>query len=314
MTTLSGLLAPARCSPLSPSSLLAAPARAAGPADYVRGAQNSDGGFGMTQSGGSSQLATGWALLGLAAAGQKPGPAAIAYVRRGLGSLTAIGDVERTVLVVRAAGQDPRRFGGRNLIADIMRKRRKDGSFDGYVSYTSFAILALRRSGVGASSRTIRSAARWLERHQNDDGGFNVGGRGASGIDDTSYTAQALVLAGRRAAARRAATFLARQQGPQGGFPLTRGGRLELAVDGLRGAGARGRRGLRERDPARAGLPPLADRAQRPRPLLAHGAPDAGLGQCPGAAGPSSPPLLARYARTGEEKPLSFLRPASEKA
>ena len=206
--------------------LLAAPARAAGPADYVRGAQNGDGGFGMTQSGGSSQLATGWALLGLAAAGQKPGPAALAYVRRGLGSLREIGDVERTVLVVRAAGQNPRRFGGRNLIADIMRQRRKDGSFDGYVSYTAYAILALRRSGVGASSGTIRSAARWLERHQNDDGGFNVGGRGASGIDDTAGAVQALVRAGRTAAARRGARFLSSQQGPQGGFPLTRGGAL----------------------------------------------------------------------------------------
>ena len=209
-----------------PLLLLAAPARAAGPADYVRGAQNGDGGYGMTQSGGSSQLATGWALLGLAASGQKPGPAAIAYVRRGVGALREIGDIERTVLVVRAAGQDPRRFGGRNLIADIMRSRRKDGSFSGFVSYTSFAILALRKSGVSASSGTIRSAARWLERHQNSDGGFNVGGRGASGIDDTGYAAQALVRAGRRTAARRAATFLARQQGPQGGFPLTRGGAL----------------------------------------------------------------------------------------
>ena len=206
--------------------LLAAPARAAGPADYVRGAQNGDGGFGMTQSGGSSQLATGWVLLGLAAAGQKPGPAALAYVRRGLGSLREIGDVERTVHVGRAAGQNPRRFGGRNLIADIMRKRHKDGSFDGYVSYTAYAILALRRSGVGASSGTIRSAARWLERHQNDDGGFNVGGRGASGIDDTAGAVQALVRAGRTAAARRGARFLSSQQGPQGGFPLTRGGAL----------------------------------------------------------------------------------------
>lgn len=223
MTTLSGLSRLLLLAVLT-ALLLAAPARAAGPADYVRGAQNSDGGYGMTQSGGSSQLATGWALLGLAAAGQRPGPAAIAYVRRGIGSLTAIGDVERTVLVVRAAGLEPRRFGGRNLIADILRKRRKDGSFDGYVSYTSFAILALRRSGVSASSGTIRSAARWLERHQNRDGGFNVGGRGASGIDDTGYTVQALRLAGRRGAARRAASFLARQQGSQGGFPLTRGG------------------------------------------------------------------------------------------
>jgi prenyltransferase beta subunit len=204
--------------------VLAAPARAAGPADYVRGAQNSDGGFGMTQSGGSSQLATGWALLGLAATGRRPGPAALDYVRRGLPSLTAIGDVERTVLVVRAANQDPRRFGGRNLLSDIQRHRRGDGSFDGYVSYTSFAILALRRSGVSRSSTTIKTATRWIERHQNDDGGFNVGGRGASGIDDTASAVQALVLAGRRGGSvTRAARFLARQQNDQGGFPLTRG-------------------------------------------------------------------------------------------
>jgi prenyltransferase beta subunit len=202
---------------------LTAPARAAGPADYVRGAQNSDGGFGMTQSGGSSQLATGWALLGLAAAGQRPGPAALNYVRRGLPSLTAIGDVERTVLVVRAAGQDPRRFGGRNLLNDILRHRRADGSFDGYVSYTSFAIFALRRSGTSPSSRTIKSAARWIERHQNADGGFNVGGRGASGIDDTATAVQALKVAGRSSAVKRGATFLARQQNANGGFPLTRG-------------------------------------------------------------------------------------------
>jgi hypothetical protein len=202
--------------------LISAPARAASTIDYVRGAQNADGGFGMTQSGGSSQLATGWALLGLAAAGTKPGPAALGYVQRGLGSLTAIGDVERTVLVLRAAGRDPRKFGGRNLIDDILRHRRSDGSFDGYVSYTSFAIFALRRSH--ASPKTVASAARWIERHQNSDGGFNVGGRGASGIDDTASAVQALKLAGRTSAARRGAKFLAAQQQSSGGFPLSRGG------------------------------------------------------------------------------------------
>ena len=189
----------------------------------------------MTQSGGSSQLATGWALLGLAAAGTKPGPAALAYVKRGLGSLTAIGDVERTVLVVRAAGQDPRKFGGRNLIDDILRHRRSDGSFDGYVSYTSFAIFALRRSG--ASPKTVTSAARWIERHQNSDGGFNVGGRGASGIDDTASAVQALKLAGRTAAARRGATFLARQQNAQRRLPADPQRRAERAVDGVRRPG-----------------------------------------------------------------------------
>ena len=221
---------------------IAAPAQA-GTFEYVAGAQNADGGFGMTQSGGSSQLATGWALMGLHAAGRRPGPAALAYIRRGLPSLREIGDIERTVLVIRAARQNPRRFGGRNLISDIMRHRRRDGSFDGYVSYTSFAIFALRRSGVSRNSGTIRGAARWLERHQNSDGGFNVGGRGASGIDDTGYAAQALAVAGRRGSAlRRAASYLARAQASNGGFPLSRGGApnaqsTAYAVQGLVAAG-----------------------------------------------------------------------------
>jgi hypothetical protein len=211
---------------LAACALLAAPARAASPVDYLRGAQNSDGGFGMTHSGRSEQFATGWALLGLAAAGHRPGPAALNYVRRGVGSLRAIGDIQRTILVVRAARQDPRRFGGRDLLAQMLRHRRSDGSFDGYVSYSSFAVLALRRSGVSARSSVIRRAARWIERHQNRDGGFNVAGRGISTIDDTAYAVQALAAAGKRSsrAARRAVAFLASTQSGSGGWPLSRGG------------------------------------------------------------------------------------------
>ncbi|HET6546940.1 MAG TPA: hypothetical protein VFG79_00695 [Solirubrobacter sp.] len=232
---------------------IAAPAHAASTTDYVRGAQNADGGYGMAQAGGSSQFATGWALLGLAATGQRPGRAALAYVRRGLGSLREIGDLERTVLVLRAARKNPRRFGGRNLIADIMRHRRRNGSFDGYVSYTSFAILALRRSGVSRRSGTVRRAARWLQRHQNRDGGFNVGGRGASGVDDTASAAQALAAAGRRGRAlRRAGAYLAGSQSSSGGFPLVRGAvpnaqSTAYAIQGLvatRRHGAAIRRGL----------------------------------------------------------------------
>ena len=111
------------------------------------------------------------------------------------------------------------------------------------MSYTSFAIFALRRSGVSRSSGTIRGAARWLERHQNADGGFNVGGRGASGIDDTGYAAQALAAAGRarhRAAPRRLVPG-PRAEAP-GRLPAQRGGApnaqsTAYAVQGLVAAG-----------------------------------------------------------------------------
>jgi hypothetical protein len=255
------LLAALACAAL----LLSAPAlaAAASPASYVRGAQNADGGFGSTQSAATSnQLVTGWATLGLAAAGRSPlsrgpgGRSAIAYIRRGLGGIRAIGDVERTVLVVSAAGLNPRRFGGRNLVRDILRHRQRNQSIAGFVSYTSFGILALRAAGVSRSSATIRRPLRWLRRQQNRDGGFNVRGRGgASGVDDTGYALQAMVAAGARSGdtARRAAGFLARRQNRDGGWGFTSGAAsnaqsTSYAVQGLvaaRRGGSRVRRGNR---------------------------------------------------------------------
>jgi hypothetical protein len=200
-------------------------AAATSPASYLRGAQHADGGFGMTPGAASTPLVTGWAALGLAARGQDP-----RRVRRGgraaLGVTHAIGDVERTVLVVRAAGMDPRRFAGRDLVREILDRRRADGSVAGFVSYTAFGILALRASGLARGSRPVRRAGRWLAAEQNYDGGFNASGRGGgSGIDDTGYAIQALVAAGRRdtRATRRAARFLARSRGADGGFPVLRG-------------------------------------------------------------------------------------------
>ena len=181
------------------------------PSDYVRGAQNSDGGFGMTQSGGSSQLATGWALLGprRRRPAPRPGRAGLRQARPA-GSLTAIGDVERTVLVVRAAGPEPAAsFGGRNLIADILRHRRRDGSFDGYVSYTSFAIFALRRSGV--SARRARSAAprAGSSATRTATAASTSAGAARAGSTTRPTPPQALAArpAGRGSALRRAAAF-----------------------------------------------------------------------------------------------------------
>jgi prenyltransferase beta subunit len=240
---------------LAAALIPAAAASAATPASYLRSAQNADGGFGMTPGSGSSQFATGWALLGLAARGQDPervrragGRPGIAYVRAGIGSIQTIGDVERTILVVRAAGLNPRRFGGRNLVAEVLRRRRADGSIAGQVSYTSFGIMALRAAGMGKRSARMRAAVRWLARQQNGDGGFNVGGRGgSSGIDDTGYAVQALVAGGRRGtrAVRRAAGFLARARNADGGFPVLPGASSNAqstayAVQALVAAGGRG--------------------------------------------------------------------------
>jgi energy-coupling factor transport system substrate-specific component len=206
----------------------AAPALERG-ARYLERAQNADGGFGPARGQGSSQLHSGWAALGLAAAGRNPrdvrrgGRSVVDFIRSRAGQLDETGELERTIIVLRAAGLAPRRFAGRDLLADLLRHRRQDGSFDGYVNWTGFGILALRAAGQGAGSGAVRAAVRYLERSQGDDGGFGFAPDGASDVDDTGAVLQALAAAGRgrSPAARRAVSYLRRAQNPDGGFGQT---------------------------------------------------------------------------------------------
>jgi energy-coupling factor transport system substrate-specific component len=227
---------------------------------YLRAAQNADGGFGSDRGRASSQLQSSWAVLGLVAVGRDPravrrdGRSAVDYIVRGIGQVRKLPDLERTILALAAARRSPRSVGGRDLVAELARKRRSSGSFGGLVNQTAFAILALRAAGRPTADPAIQAAARWLAGQRNRDGGFNFGGRGGrSGIDDTAAALQALAAAGQRRSAtiRRAGAFLAARQNSDGGMPLTPGGDSNAqstawAIQGLVAAGrrpARARRG-----------------------------------------------------------------------
>jgi energy-coupling factor transport system substrate-specific component len=191
---------------------------------YLKRSQNLDGGFGGAPRSGSTQLHTGWASLGLAAAGQNPNDvrrvkkSSIDYIRTHARELREIGDVERTVLVLVASGESPRRFAKHDFVADLLSRRDGDGSFDRNIAYTAFGIFALRAAGAGSGA--VRSAGRWLLRAQNRDGGFGFAPDAASDVDDTGAALQALAAAGRGrgAGARAAIGYLRRAQNPDGGF------------------------------------------------------------------------------------------------
>jgi energy-coupling factor transport system substrate-specific component len=231
----------------------AVPSQAASRADWLARAQNRDGGFGAGPGVSSSQLMTGWAALGLAAAGRNPldvrrgGRDPISAMRRTFSGVRDVGGIQRTILVLRSAGLNPRAFAGRNLVREVLARQTRDGSIAGYVSYTSFGVLAWRASGVPRGDRNLRRATGWILRQQNADGGWNVSRRGrASGVDDTSYAIQALVAAGRRSsrAVARGAAFLTRRQNSDGGFPIGSSGASNAqstayAVQGLVAAGRR---------------------------------------------------------------------------
>lgn len=210
----------------------AASARAVTPgaqaARYLERAQNRDGGFGAAPGQASSRLYSGWAALGLAARGHNPrdvsrrgGRSLAAYVARAGRASREIGETERTVMVLRAAGLSARRFGGRDLVAEIQGRRRADGSIAGFVSYTAFGVLALRSAGVAAGPATVA----WLTASQNEDGAFGVARSSAGDTDMTGATLQALAVTGRRrgAVARRAVAFLRSTQNRDGGFGQGRG-------------------------------------------------------------------------------------------
>jgi energy-coupling factor transport system substrate-specific component len=236
---------------LSPTQAEAAGSSQAKAISFIARAQNADGGFGADRGRASDPLYTSWAVMGLAAAGRDPravkrnGRSGIDYIVRNIGRFKGIGDVERAILALRAGRRSARNVGGRDLVAELISKRRRNGSFAGLVNQTSFAILALRAAGRSRSDRTVRAAAGWIAGQHNRDGGFNFAGKGgASGIDDTAAAVMGLVAAGKRGtrAVQKAATFLAARQNADGGLPLSPGGASNAqstawAIQGLVAAG-----------------------------------------------------------------------------
>jgi energy-coupling factor transport system substrate-specific component len=224
-----------------------AAAGASSPTSYLLSAQHADGGFGAASGQASSPLYSGWAALGLAAAGHNPqdvhhgGASLLDYIRGRAGEAGDPGSTERTILVARAAGVSPSAFGGEDLVGRLEREIRRDGSVSEQVNLTAFAVLALRADEIAPPARTIS----WLVRQQDRDGGFNFAtAGGSSDVDDTGAALQALAGAGGAAsrARRRAVAFIARRQDRDGGLPSQPGGDSNAqstawAIQGLLAAG-----------------------------------------------------------------------------
>jgi energy-coupling factor transport system substrate-specific component len=232
------LAAASLASPSRPGGEAAASAASA-PTGYLLSAQNGDGGFGPASGSRSSQLYAGWAALGLAAAGYNPrnvrhgGPSLTDYISGGESPQTDSGSLERTILVLRAAGL---RAGG--LASALEGRIGADGSVSHQVNLTSFGVLALRAAGAAPSGRTIG----WLLMQQDADGGFNFATRGAgSDVDDTGAALEALTRQGGGATSR-AVRFIDGEENGDGGFPSQPGGPSNAqstawAIQGLLAAG-----------------------------------------------------------------------------
>ncbi len=133
--------------------------------------------------------------------------------------LRSVGDLERTILALAGAGVDPHRFAGADLVAELRKRRDRDGSVDGQVNLTAFYALAMRAAGAGTGS--LKRSAAWLRGAQNADGGWGIQPQAPSEADSTGATLQGLVAAGARGrASARGASWLRRAQRSSGGWAL----------------------------------------------------------------------------------------------
>jgi prenyltransferase/squalene oxidase-like repeat protein len=195
--------------------------------------------------------------MGLAASGRDPlsvhrgGHTVLDALRAEASSLHGAGDLERTILALHACGASRRSLpggaggAGSDPVKKLLGYRSGDGSFGHLSNLTAFAIFALRASGYPPGSPVVASAALWLARQQDSDGGFGFGTRGGgSDVDDTAAVVQAIAGAGVRGGAvlARAGRFLVRAQNRDGGYPQQPGGSSNAqstawAIQGLIAAG-----------------------------------------------------------------------------
>ena len=213
---------------------------------WLQGVRNRDGGFGTAPGASSSPAMTGWAVLGLEAAGRNPldlgARNPIEYLRGKSGSVRSTGDLERTILALVGAGSSARDFAGRDLVAALRARRGGSGSFQGQVNLTAFGILALRATGAGGSE--LARSASWLRRAQNRDGGWGFQPDEPSDPDSTGAALQALDAAGGGGeSAADGVRYLNHVQERDGGWSLAESGpsnsqSTAWAVQGLIAAGA----------------------------------------------------------------------------
>jgi energy-coupling factor transport system substrate-specific component len=213
-------------------------------ATWLEAAQNADGGYGEEAGAASSQEMTGWAMLGLEAAGVNPqdvtsakGKTPVQYLQGVISTVQSPGDLARTILALEGAGVEPREFGGRNLVAALLAKRRKDGSYEDWPNSTAYAVLALRSAGIA----NVADSLEWLREAQNEDGGWGDTVGSPSDADGTGAVLQALSPSSK--AAQRGVGYLRQVQQKGGGFRLGGNGSLNTqstawAVEGLLAAGA----------------------------------------------------------------------------
>lgn len=218
----------------------AAPTLAAPPAAYndaankaltwIKTQQQPDGSF--TGFGAGSSID---AVLGIIAAGgdaklyAQGGNNPVSFLESKASGLAATpGGAGKLLLAVNALGENPKSFGGVDLVNAINASYgiSATGQYGPDALGSAFAVLGLHAAGETVPADAI---ARLISL-QGPDGGWAFSGDTSAGSADTNTTAvvvQAMAAVGadktETASIRKAATYLATQQNSDGGWPYQQG-------------------------------------------------------------------------------------------
>ena len=157
---------------------------------YIAMNQQGDGSI----SGGFSRFGTtadGVLAFVAAQRGRRQIRRSIAWLEANLDDATTLGLKAKAVLAAVAANEDPRSFGGRDLVQEIQDTRTDEGNYGGEsdteVTYHALAMLALEAAGDDVPAE----ASQWLRDAQCDDGGWQFDEPAAENDDEHCFDSSA---------------------------------------------------------------------------------------------------------------------------
>ena len=215
---------------VSPSVAAANDADISQAVTWLKSHQQPDGGF-LGFGGKEDPGTTADVALSLAAAGIDPNtvaneatsapshPSMIAYLQTQSASYgTTVGGAAKLILAAVASGEDPRDFGGQNLVQVILSHQdASSGLFDPQIYVHAYAMIALSAANQAIPDAAIKA----LEGHQAQNGGWAFDGSNDETQVDSNTTAvavEALVASGQQTsgAVTNAMTYLSRLRDDSG--------------------------------------------------------------------------------------------------
>ncbi len=200
-------------------------------------------------SSGSFQGFLDWAILALAGVDEDVSTLIHTreeQVRRGeLFNSERSTDYQRTIIGTVAAGKEPRKFGGYDLVKAVKDSQLPSGKFADTITGRGVNLINAHIWGIislyvaGEPVPGGNSALTWLVNHQNPDGGFSIDTAvKSSDIDMTGMALIAFAALGQdkgRPAVKKALNYLQSQQQEDGGFTSWGGSGVESITQVIQG-------------------------------------------------------------------------------